>query len=78
MWPRGPQQGSHRRMVSRDQGGAPPALSLWAGSPSRPPTLPPREQLSHCAQSPPVQTAVPLLPHTQRRRVQKHWQPGWV
>lgn len=35
MWPQGPQQGSHRRKASRDQMGAPPALSLWAGSPSR-------------------------------------------
>ena len=54
------------------------------GSPSCPQSLgrlalPPREQLSHCAQSPPVQTAVPLwLPHAQRRWVQKHRQPGWV
>lgn len=65
MWPRGPQQGSHRRKASRDQGGAPPALSLWAGSPSRPPAQgaaePPRPEPA-CLDSRPTAPSHPAAP----------------
>lgn len=60
MWPQGPQQGSHQQEGEQRLGE--PLLPQPLGRLALPPSRP-GEQLSHCAQSPPVQTAVLLPSH---------------